>query len=44
MNHYFVCLNNISRNCTFQSDDVSVTKQRGDTKLPAAQRQQMQHI
>jgi hypothetical protein len=42
--HCFVCLNKISRNRTFQSADVSDTKQRGDTKLPAAQRQQMQHI
>jgi hypothetical protein len=44
ISHYFVSLNNISQNCTLQSADVSVTKQRGDTKLPAAQRQQMQDI
>jgi len=44
ISHCFVSLNNISQNCTLQSADVSVTKQRGDTKLPAAQRQQMQDI
>jgi len=44
ISHCFVSLNNISQNCKIQSADVSVTKQRGDTKLPAAQRQQMQDI
>jgi hypothetical protein len=44
ISHYFISLNKISQNCTLQSADVSVTKQRGDTELSAPQRQQMQDI